>query len=311
MITDDELTKAIDLKHNIVRVALTNGSKKAYRIPDLKSKTVAQTLQAILDAPTCPLYGQVGIKLYEYSLSDLLANQLDPGELIPTVLKRWESAKKKVVYDLLLKKEEKESDLDRLVASIPLSRNINEFKQSIKRSASTLYNKKVNKIVTATRLLLQTMEPFVDETRCIYKLQNDKSNTEDRTSRPLSQFLLIESQKQGFNIEDPEIIQIRQHQQILVTWVNLQLTERSMHISDLHKDVRDGVALINLLEILTGCSIRYHKQPSSVQQKLQNCDLLLQFLNILDIKSETKSVEIYNGHMSVLFGLLYVLVKKN
>jgi len=112
-------------------------------------------------------------------------------------------------------------------------------------------------------------------------------------------------------MEDPEIIQIRQHQRIILTWVNLQLIERGMHISDLHKDIRDGIALINLLEILTGRSIKeYHKNPSSVQQKLQNCDLLIQFLNKLEVKSSAQPVDIFNGNMSILFGMLYVLVKR-
>jgi len=84
-----------------------------------------------------------------------------------------------------------------------------------------------------------------------------------------------------------------------------------MHISDLHKDIRDGIALINLLEILTGRSIKeYHKNPSSVQQKLQNCDLLIQFLNKLEVKSSAQPVDIFNGNMSILFGMLYVLVKR-
>jgi len=297
----DELSRAIDLTHNIVRVALTNGSKKAYRVPELRTKTVAQTLQAIIESPTCPLYGQPGIKLYEYSLSELLANQLDPGELISAVLKRWEILAKKKTFDLLLKKEN-ENDTSKTAAKI------DDIRQQFKRSASSLMNKK-NKVVTTTRLLLQSMEPIVDEKNCIYKLKS--ANNENRISRPLSQFLQVESQKQGFTMEDPEIIQIRQHQRIILTWVNLQLIERGMHISDLHKDIRDGIALINLLEILTGRSIKeYHKNPSSVQQKLQNCDLLIQFLNKLEVKSSAQPVDIFNGNMSILFGMLYVLVKR-
>jgi len=295
--SEDELSKAIDLKHNIVRVALTNGSKKAYRIPDLRSKTAQQTLQLLLESPTCPLYNQSGVRLYEYCLSDLSSNLLEPNELMSTVLKRWENpAKKRAVYELLLKKEH---DTEKLASPKV------EIRHQFKRSASSLMSKK-NKIVNTTRLLLQSMEPFVDENRCLYK-----PKSADNASLPLSQYLQIESQKQGFSMDDPEIIQIRQHQRILVTWVNFQLTERNMHISDLHKDIRDGVALINLLEILSGRSIKeYHKNPSSVQQKLQNCDLLIQFLNKLEVKCQAQPVDIFNGNMAVLFGVLYVVVKR-
>jgi len=84
-----------------------------------------------------------------------------------------------------------------------------------------------------------------------------------------------------------------------------------MVIYDLHKDICNGVAFINLLEILSGKTVKeYHRKPTTVQQMLQNCDLVIKFLLKLEIQVQARPKDFYNGNMAIIFGALYLLIKK-
>eukprot|EP01125_Pyxidicula_operculata_P003849 TRINITY_DN1529_c0_g1_i2.p1 TRINITY_DN1529_c0_g1~~TRINITY_DN1529_c0_g1_i2.p1 ORF type:complete len:738 (-),score=244.51 TRINITY_DN1529_c0_g1_i2:51-1970(-) len=84
-----------------------------------------------------------------------------------------------------------------------------------------------------------------------------------------------------------------------------------MRITNFHHDISDGVALINLMEILSGKSVReYHQNPITVQHKLQNCDIVIQFLHKFNVKTNARPKDIYHGNMAVLFGAVYQLIEK-
>jgi len=109
---EEDLTRAIDFKHNIVRVSHTDGSKKAYRIPDLTTKTVGEVLECILEFTTCPFHGHTsGVRLYEVNEEEglfantVVANVLNSTEALRAVYDRWNAQRKRYPYELVLKKE--------------------------------------------------------------------------------------------------------------------------------------------------------------------------------------------------------------
>ncbi|KAN0012073.1 hypothetical protein ACTFIU_000295 [Dictyostelium citrinum] len=67
---------------------------------------------------------------------------------------------------------------------------------------------------------------------------------------------------------------------VYTIWANNILNKRSLHISDLFEDLRDGVYLINILEILTSeKSENYIVKPKNRLQQLSNVQLAL---NVID-----------------------------
>jgi len=158
------------------------------------------------------------------------------------------------------------------------------------------------------------MGDYVDEDSGIYVPVNGHQSPQGsqnvvKGSRPLSQMITAESWKESVAME--KISHMSQHQQVLISWVNSHLSLRNMVIYDLHKDICNGVAFINLLEILSGKTVKeYHRKPTTVQQMLQNCDLVIKFLLKLEIQVQARPKDFYNGNMAIIFGALYLLIKK-
>lgn len=81
-------------------------------------------------------------------------------------------------------------------------------------------------------------------------------------------------------------------QQVTFTnWVNDRLKAKSIgsssiKVTDISTDLQDGVALIRLLENLTGKKMRgYEKTPKLTAHKMVNLDLVFQFLKKENIKT--------------------------
>lgn len=62
---------------------------------------------------------------------------------------------------------------------------------------------------------------------------------------------------------DPAFVEIQKR--TFTNWVNIQLSERNLHIDDLQYDFMDGESLINLVEILSKGSVGKYSRKSSVQ----------------------------------------------
>jgi len=71
---------------------------------------------------------------------------------------------------------------------------------------------------------------------------------------------------------------IQQH--TFTAWINDYLKDRGMHINDMKSDLRDGVALLNLLEIISGKPIgkRWNKNPRVPNQKYENNQIAVEFV---------------------------------
>jgi Calponin homology (CH) domain/Filamin/ABP280 repeat len=93
-------------------------------------------------------------------------------------------------------------------------------------------------------------------------------------------------------------------------WVNNHLKDRGMAIEGLKDDLCNGLALINLLEIISGKSLgRHDKHPRIPLQKVANVSLCLQFLKSENIKLVNIGPEdIVDGNLKLILGLIWTLV---
>jgi len=93
-------------------------------------------------------------------------------------------------------------------------------------------------------------------------------------------------------------------------WTNAKLAPRNMTIETLTTDFCDGIALINLLEVLSGKSLgRYNKKPSMKVQKMENVTLALNFLKKEGVKLVNIGAEdIVEGDEKLILGLLWSII---
>ena len=93
-------------------------------------------------------------------------------------------------------------------------------------------------------------------------------------------------------------------------WCNQFLRIRSYEIVDLYADLRDGLALINLLEIITGEEIgrKYCRVPRIWIQQLENCSLAVSFtsarVKLVGIGAEN----IVDGNPTLILGLIWTII---
>ncbi|KAK8861124.1 ERAD pathway [Tritrichomonas musculus] len=74
---------------------------------------------------------------------------------------------------------------------------------------------------------------------------------------------------------------------VFTKWVNSKLRERNMEIENVGDGFKDGVKLINLLEILSGKDIGtpWNQKPKDVYQMVNNCDIAVNFIQkVMGIK---------------------------
>jgi len=93
-------------------------------------------------------------------------------------------------------------------------------------------------------------------------------------------------------------------------WCNDYLTERGFHVNSLQEDLKDGLMLINLLEVISGKSLgRYNRHPKIPQQKLENNLLALKFIEAEGLKLVNIGPEdIVDGKLRLILGLIWTLI---
>jgi len=74
-------------------------------------------------------------------------------------------------------------------------------------------------------------------------------------------------------------------------WVNSQLKKRSLHINDLSADLKDGTALINVLEIVSGQTLETLEVEKNPDNKRKNIQNVLNFMSSNGIRLQHISVE--------------------
>jgi len=100
-------------------------------------------------------------------------------------------------------------------------------------------------------------------------------------------------------------------QRTFTGWCNEFLKDRGMHINDLSKDLKDGVLLINLLEIISGKSVpqRWNRHPKVPTQKYENTAIAVDFVKAEGIKLvNVGNTDITDGNLRIILGLIWTLI---
>ncbi|XP_027013220.1 dixin-A isoform X1 [Tachysurus fulvidraco] len=119
----------------------------------------------------------------------------------------------------------------------------------------------------------------------------------------LSKGNLLDVLQDGFNNEQQLVA--------YVSWVNAQLKKKPglKPVSDLRQDLRDGVVLAHLIEIVAGELLEgIHYSPKDNQEKRENVDKVLQFVSSKRIRMpQTSAREIVEGNLKSAMRLILAL----
>ena len=74
----------------------------------------------------------------------------------------------------------------------------------------------------------------------------------------------------GMKIKDQEDMWVAIQHHTFRNWVNVQLRDTGLRVEDLSEDLRDGVALVTLIEILQKRKLRKVKKVMNQHQALEN-----------------------------------------
>jgi len=94
-------------------------------------------------------------------------------------------------------------------------------------------------------------------------------------------------------------------------WANTFLLDRRIQIEDIESEIRDGVALLQLLEILSDQKIttKYEKKPRSATQRQENLLTVVQFMQEQKMEISPALVEdICDGHLEEILELFRHLI---
>jgi len=107
-----------------------------------------------------------------------------------------------------------------------------------------------------------------------------------------------------------ETVQIK----AFTSWLNGYLAKRDMQITDISRDMADGIKLINFLELLSDQKLKqkYTEHPPSRIEKIQNLHIALTFLEKdIGIKTAGASAEDFaDGSLKMILGFFWILFKK-
>jgi len=100
-------------------------------------------------------------------------------------------------------------------------------------------------------------------------------------------------------------------EKVFTRWCNDYLSERGMMIQDLKTDLKSGLNLINLIEVISGKSLgKYNKHPTINIQKLENIQLCLDYITKVEgIKLVNVGADdINSGNIRIILGLIWTLI---
>lgn len=144
-------------------------------------------------------------------------------------------------------------------------------------NTSDLFNEKnVNLVINSIHVFAHFIEKLPN--------YNGPRIENPQTARNLFSASLVEGSASDFLTEDPNAVPdtLTAEQQELLDWTNAQLRkfDTACQLKNLTTDVRDGVKLIKLLEVVTkGSQLgSYTKQPNLIWHCMQNATLILRFL---------------------------------
>jgi len=92
-------------------------------------------------------------------------------------------------------------------------------------------------------------------------------------------------------------------------WVNMHLAKKGRKIEDCTKDLRDGVELCALLEIIGETTIKCVAKPKMRIQMTENMDKALKFIASRDVKlTAIGPTDIVDGNVKLTLGLIWTLI---
>ncbi|XP_076033094.1 filamin-A-like [Oratosquilla oratoria] len=113
----------------------------------------------------------------------------------------------------------------------------------------------------------------------------------------------------GMKIKDQEDMWVSIQHHTFRNWVNVQLRDTGIRVEDLGEDLRDGVALVTLVEILQNRRLRKVKRVLNQHQALENVTTALNAISDDGIKLvNIGNVDIVNGNLKLILGLIWSLI---
>lgn len=112
-------------------------------------------------------------------------------------------------------------------------------------------------------------------------------------------------------VEESVSLELRQQLNAYVAWVNSQLKKKPgvRLVEDIRNDMKDGVALIELIEIVAGQTIAgVHMVPSGSKEMKENIDAILRFMSTNRIRMHhTSARDIVEGNLKSIMRLILAL----
>lgn len=112
-------------------------------------------------------------------------------------------------------------------------------------------------------------------------------------------------------IQQWEIVQ----QKAFTRWINAHLRKREMQVTDLLEDLKDGVLLINLYEIIADEKLgKYYPKPQSKFHKIANLNLIVNkinsFVSSVGIRVQFGAEQILEGVKQQVLGMIWCMIHK-
>jgi len=111
--------------------------------------------------------------------------------------------------------------------------------------------------------------------------------------------------------EDSKQEQMTQTQKKTFTrWMNYFLSERLLKVDDLFKDLKDGIKLIHLLELISSKKLpKFEPKPRIALHELGNLNISLQFLKEEGLKLvNIDADDINKGIPKLILGLVWTII---
>jgi len=131
--------------------------------------------------------------------------------------------------------------------------------------------------------------------------------------------------KQGFcSLKEREILEMNNSKQFQAdhwqktqikafsSWANYYLHKRGLSLQNICDDFKDGVLLINLLEILFNDSVgKYYNPPKSRTFQIENANIALRFMKKHRIPDRGCSAEdIVDGKVTMILGMTWTIARE-
>ena len=93
-------------------------------------------------------------------------------------------------------------------------------------------------------------------------------------------------------------------------WLNTKIASRDVQITDIVKDLSDGIILIHLLEVLGNESLgRYAARPKLRVQRFENVNTALDYIKSKSIQLTNIGAEdVVDGNRKIILGLIWTLI---